>query len=129
MAPSHIFPESTDAELSTETRTAYVGKDVAAGYSQPYRGSPAAFLASNSSMIAQQPGTIASQLQSLGERLGALAAPPAAPVATASEDPPAFPVPSSNDSYDSFAKYAAEASRVRNSGRLPFGSDTKKMAI
>ena len=32
-------------------------------------------------------------------------------------------------SCDSFAKYAGEAHRVRNTGRLPFGSDNKKMAV
>lgn len=31
--------------------------------------------------------------------------------------------------FESFAKYAAEAARVRNSGRLPFGSDFQKIRL
>ena len=125
LAPSHVFPEQSGPKMSTESHTAFVGKAVSAAYSQPYRGSPQAFVASNS-VIMQQPGTVASELKSLGARLEALnraRAAPAPPTRAVAEQQ-AFP----GGSYDSFAQYAAEASRVRNSGRLPFGSDSRKMA-
>ena len=37
--------------------------------------------------------------------------------------------PWEGSTYDTFAKYAGEASRVASTGRLPFGSDSKKMAL
>ena len=43
--------------------------------------------------------------------------------------PAAKPPPDMSGSFESFAQFAAEASRVRNAGRLPFGSDYAKIRL
>lgn len=40
---------------------------------------------------------------------------------------PASRKPEHTAEFDSFAKFASEASRVRDAGRLPFGSDSCKL--
>lgn len=133
LAPSNVFPTDQDSPLSTESASAFVDpKSVAAAPSpRPYRG----VLAPEPAGIVSQPSLIA-QLESLGERLEAMRKPAAAAKsaaapapATSSPAPTGAQVPWQNVHYDTFAKYAGEASRISNTGRLPFGSDTKKMSL
>ena len=106
---------------------------------KPYRGPK--IPSGPDQVIGDQEG-IVSQLKSLSARLEALTGslPAAAPAATlpsartAQLEGSHLPVgstqrPWEGSSYETFAGFAGEASRVRSAGRLPFGSDSKKMAL
>ena len=130
LAPSNVMPTvANPPPLSTESSSAYVDPKAVAGGSatqKPYRG---VLLPEPAGIIAQPP--IMAELESLGARLKALSKPAAAPAAAA---PPAAAASSTDGPwmssyYSTFAGYAGEASRVQSTGRLPFGSDSKKMAL
>jgi hypothetical protein len=124
LAPSSVFPTlAAPPPLSTTSASAYVdwnavGKTAAA---RPYRGviavEPAGVVATN---------PVLGQLEALGARLEAMR-PKAAAVATQTTSSASAEWESST--YDTFAQFASEASRVRPTGRLPFGSDSKKMSL
>ena len=132
-APSFLFPEEPCGPMSTESRSTFVwNQPGTAASSRSYRGNAPV---SNPLSMSQQ--TIHSELQGLGARLAALdaASKAAAPAAESAAPPapisgvPREPSPWDGRYYDSFAKFAGEASRVKDAGRLPFGSDSKKMAL
>ena len=125
LAPSNVFPSGPTAPITTEARARYVDFQAAATAApRPYRGvlDPIAGGVVN-------PLSIVESLESLGARLEALRAKPAPAPAPAPAPPAEKGAPWENPTYDTFAKYAGEASRVAASGRLPFGSDNKKMAL
>ena len=129
-APSFLFPEEPCGALSTESRSTFVWNQPAAP-SRSYRGN-----APVSAPLQMAHPSVHAQLQGLGARLAALdAATKEAAPAVESEAPastsavPREPSPWEGSHYDSFAKFAGEASRVKDAGRLPFGSDTKKMSV
>ena len=126
--------------MTTETREAFKqpAETPALGAPKPYRGPN---IPSGPDQVIGQEGII-SQLKSLSARLEALtgalpAEPPPAPVVSAriaqleASRLPAGSTqrPWEGGTYETFAGFAGEASRVRNAGRLPFGSDSKKMAV
>lgn len=121
-APSNVFPEGAVA-LSTEAKEKFTWQQPAAAESpRAYRGS-----APTPAPLQMAHPSVGSELAKLKARLAALE--PTAVVtnidATAADSAPwAGP-----NFYTTFASYAGEASRVKDSGRLPFGSDTKKMAL
>ena len=136
LAPSAVFPISEPEPMVTETQASFSGSEAAPLASpMPYRGPniPVAL----DQVITQAPSVVA-QLKSLSARLEALSG----PAGLAAADPPApeprpaqlegsrgAPAPWEGHHYDTFANFAGEASRVRNTGRLPFGSDSKKMVV
>ena len=132
LAPSNVLAQLADPPpISTESRTRYIDFGAAAAASRPYRG----VLCPEPAGVVSQP-SIVDQLDSLGARLNAMRKPPAplppppAPADDADTFAPAEArVPWENPYYATFAGYAGEASRVVATGRLPFGSDSKKMAL
>ena len=125
LAPSNVLPTMDDPPpLSTEASSAYVDPSVsAAAVPRPYRGA----LSVEPAGVVATPALL-TQLEALGARLEALK--PPAPA----EEPAPAPVvdeaaPWEAQCFDSFAKYSGEATKVRATGRLPFGSDNKKMAL
>lgn len=140
LAPSSIFPTARSQPMTTESRSRFV--DYQAGglpSARAYRATKAPEVA----QVFSQPTSLVSQLSSLTARLEALAQPPCVPAPPPADA--AIPrvaqlegsrlsgsnekLPWEGSTYDTFAKYAGEASRVANTGRLAFGSDTKKMQI
>jgi len=146
LPPSNVFPFLSGLPpATTESKSAYAPPPVSS-YVQPsprrYRGSSASRPASAS--VLAQPDEVMEQIDDLKRRLETLKVPSEAQKAlseltarvsaleasTASTAPKAPPsVPADTVTYDSFAKYAGEASRVAAAGRLPFGSDHKKMNV
>ena len=117
---SNVMPiMANPPPMSSESRSSYKDYGVeAAASTRPYRGvllpAPAGVVTSPS---------LVQQLEGLGARLKAMqpGAEPA-PIEPSCVLPEAY-------TYDTFAQYAGEASRVVATGRLPFGSDSKKMAL
>ena len=133
LAPSNVMPTlDKSPPLITESQSAFVDYGAAGLAARPYRG----VLAAEEGGIVSRP-TLYAQLESLGTRLEAmrkLAAPADEPADEPAPESSAEAVvlgsmPWENTTYDSFAKFAGEASRVANTGRLAFGSDNKKMAL
>ena len=126
-APSNVMPVVADPPpYTTESKSAFVDyQAIDAPTARPYVGvlsAPPAGVVNETTVLAQ--------LESIGARLTALKkttapAPAPAPAAPSS----VVPAPWESFSYDTFAQFAGEASRVRDTGRLPFGSDNKKMAL
>ena len=138
LAPSSVFPTTHSAPPTTEAQERFVDwKSYERDSVRPYRGMQPV----EAQQVMAQPPTLLAQLGSLTARLQALRQ-PAAPQAAIDDiaariaqlegsmlSADAGQKPWEGSTYDTFAKYAGEASRVRSTGRLPFGSDNKKMAI
>ena len=133
LAPSNVMPKlDKSPPLTTESASAFVDYGAAGRAARPYRG----VIATQEGGIVSRP-TLYAQLESLGSRLEAMRK-----LAAPADEPASEPAPESSSdavvvgampwesqTYDSFAKFAGEASRVANTGRLAFGSDNKKMAL
>jgi len=146
LAPSAIFPIASSVPMSTEARDSFKAPKAGAQVSEPkpYRGPN---IPRAKDQVLQEHEDVTMQLKSLTARLEALSstissaaeAAPAEPAPAASARPAqleasGLPVTSTQlpwegSTYATFAGYAGEASRVRNAGRLAFGSDSKKMAV
>ena len=141
LAPSSIFPIEESLPMTTESREAFKqpAETPALSAPKPYRGPN--IPRGPDQVIGDQDG-IMSQIKSLTARLEALSgalpveAPPApaASARTAQLEGSRLPAgsnqrPWEGGTYETFASFAGEASRVRNAGRLAFGSDSKKMAV
>ena len=136
LAPSNVFATVSDLPpMTTEAKASYVDyKAYEVPAPRPYRVGPPTI---EPDQVINKPQNLLVELGALGARLEAMSTPtapttqPPASAPAADEDPAALEgaVPWEGSTYDTFAKYAGEASRVRNTGRLPFGSDNKKMQI
>jgi hypothetical protein len=132
LAYSNVFPVVTTEPATTESKEAYVDhKSYATESPRPYRTQRSA----EQAQVINQPPTVLSELESLTARLEAIRQPKAAIADIAASVPhivdSATPAqkPWEGGTYDTFAQYAGEAARVRSTGRLPFGSDNKKIAL
>ncbi len=131
LAPSNVFTPSENGARVSETHASYVNFSGAYNPTgMPAWGSPTRQSPAPSGILPTQEPALEDQLASLGARLAALerGVLPAPTESHASADDKEG-APWDGISFDSFAKFAAEASKVRAAGRLPFGSDTKKMAL
>ena len=150
-------PDQYPPIFTTEARAAFVNYNRPSTAPQPYRGAQFPSPAPHVQPVTKAATPLMSQLQSLNERLlrlqkqlddpssgaapaisqasiDAVAAQLAAlegqkPAAKPVAKPAAKPPPDMSGSFESFAQFAAEASRVRNAGRLPFGSDYAKIRL
>ncbi|KAL1524218.1 hypothetical protein AB1Y20_019125 [Prymnesium parvum] len=159
VAPSSIFPERPDhwpPAWVTESRASFVPHKLPPPTPQRYRGSKGVTSVLHEQPITRHGGPIVlAQLQSLHERLkrlhkqleeepGNMAENSQATLdavsaqlatlgnstAGATEGSEAFlRKKKGTGSFDSFAQFASEASRVRSAGRLPFGSDHTKIRL
>lgn len=157
VAPSSVFPENPDywpPVWTTESRAAFVNHGRPPSAPQRYRGGMSTPKVMHAQPVMRQPVTpVMAQLQSLQERLLRLqkqldksASSCAKGNAQATLDAVVAQIAAlecctgtaeleniekdprrGSGSYDSFAQFAAEASRVRHAGRLPFGSDHVKI--
>lgn len=147
LPPSNVFPVLSGLPAATTESKSAFAPPPASSYVQPsprpYRGSGASRPATAS--VLAQPDEVMEQINDLKRRLETLQVPSEAQkalseltarvsaleAATVSTEPKAPPTSGPTDpvTYNSFAKYAGEASRVAAAGRLPFGSDHKKMNV
>jgi hypothetical protein len=135
MSPSNVFPVVYTEAPTTESQSAFTWKQpTAATTPRAYRAGGRPATAPLKVSAAPAP-SVAAEIDALKKRIASLqakmsAAPPAdAAPAAAPPAPDGGDKPWEGYYYDSFAKYASEASRVRKTGRLPFGKDRMKIDL
>lgn len=124
LAPSNVFAPAAEAQgQETEAQSQYVAYSVESSF-QPYWGqmepAPTQIINSAQPSIHEQLNNLRVRLAVLGGDTPATRAAPAAKASFGGLD---------GVSFDSYAKFAGEAHKVRATGRLPFGSDNKKLAL
>ena len=128
LAPSFVFPTVESGPMTTEAMASYTDPKAVAPLASP-RGYRGGTVVPTEAGILSGPPSVLAQLASLTARIEALSAPaPVAKVEEAPAEPTRLP-PWGLPHYDSCAAFAGEASRVKASGRLAFGSDKQKMAL
>ena len=148
VAASSIFPEPEQwpPVRTSETKAQFVAYERPMTVPQPYRGAGPAVAQSQPLPIQSTgPSPLMAQLQALSARLTTLQrqlddSNSAGGISQtvldqmraqlASLEGSVVPAATAGPkSFASFSSYAAEASRIRNSGRLPFASDHQKMML